>query len=87
MAVKIFEAMAHIHQGFFKRGLYQYWHIKEDETLLINLPEKGRHYNGDSTIFFHPTDSPVFEHGGRIAISRKEFEEVKKKYLERVAKF
>ena len=72
--------------GYFKRN-NQYWHIKNTETLLINLPEKNNHYNGDSSIFFHPDDSPVTCQEGREKITKEEFEKVKNDYVNRISTF
>lgn len=71
--------------GHWKRG-NQYWHIKEDGALLINLPEDNHHYNGD-VIFFNPNDSPVFYQKGRVKIKKEEWNKVKNDLIERLINF
>ena len=78
--------MSKLNYGYWKRG-NQYWHIMQGETLLINQPRENYHYNGDASIFFHNTDSPVFLQDGRVSISKEEFETVRDEYIKRLKMF
>lgn len=74
--------------GYWRRGQNQYWHIKEDSALLINLSEEGKHYDGDGHyIFFKWPDSVIRHHAGRVPITREEFEKVKGTLVKRILNF
>jgi len=74
-------------RGYWKRSDHQYWHIKSDSALLINIGKEGFHYNGDAHIFFEGNESSVYYAYGRVRITRKEFEEVKREHLSRLNDF
>ncbi|MEM8510397.1 MAG: hypothetical protein AAF717_21365 [Bacteroidota bacterium] len=74
------------HLGYWKRN-NQYWRITEHKTLMVNLSEDNRHYDGDAHIFFNKTDSPVYCQSGRVKISREEFEGAVLAHINRLESF
>lgn len=69
---------------FFKRG-HQTWKKKKNgKILLINQKEKNRHYDGDSHIFL---ETKQFNQEHATKISEGEFNQIRKKHLERVTRF
>ena len=81
----------YVHQvpvGYWRRGNDQYWHIKEDSALLINLSVEGKHYDGDGHyIFFQWPDSTIRYHLGREKITKREFEKIRRKLIHRISSF
>ena len=74
--------------GHWKRGDDQYWHIREDSALLINLPVEGQHYDGNvSLIYFKWPDTTIRYHFNRKSISKKEFDKVRRAAIRRLAEF
>jgi len=75
------------YQGYWRRGRFQYWHIKENGALLINTAEPNAHYNGDAHIFFDENDSPANHHVGRCPITKEEFDQVKELHIKRLNEY
>ncbi|MEO1099270.1 MAG: hypothetical protein AAFX57_16180 [Bacteroidota bacterium] len=74
--------------GYWRRGDGQYWHIKEDSALLINLPRKGFHYDGDgSYIFFKWPDSTISYNVGRVSCTKEEFDKARRHVIKRLADY
>jgi len=76
--------LAGVSGSFFRRG-EQIWKKKDNgKILLINMKEKGRHYDGDAHIFLR---SDQFNQDYATAITEQEFNSLRKKHIDRLRRF
>lgn len=69
---------------FFKR-VNQVWKKNSNgKILLINMKEKGHHYDGSAHIFLR---SDQFNEDNATAISENEFNKLRKTHMDRLIRF